>query len=30
MAVQVMRIARLDSLFEMYPDVSQARLAFRG
>ena len=30
MAVQVMRIARLDGLFEMYPDVSQARLAFRG
>jgi anti-sigma B factor antagonist len=29
MLVQVLRLARLDSMFAMYPDVSQARLAFR-
>ena len=26
---QAMRMMRLDKLFELYPDVSQARLAFR-
>jgi len=29
MAVQVIRLAKLDGFFELYPDVSQARLAFR-
>jgi anti-sigma B factor antagonist len=27
--VTVMRIAHLDSIFDLYPDVNQARLAFR-
>lgn len=27
--LNVMRLARLDRLFEMYPDVARARLAFR-
>jgi anti-sigma B factor antagonist len=30
MSVQVLRLARLDSLFQLYPDVSQARLSFRA
>ena len=30
MAVQVLRLTRLDGIFQLYPDVSQARLAFRG
>jgi hypothetical protein len=30
MAVQVIRLAKLDGLFQMYPDVAQARLAFRA
>ena len=30
MSVQVLRLARLDSLFQLYPDVSQARLSFRS
>ena len=29
MAVQVLRMAKLDGIFELYADVSQARLAFR-
>ena len=29
MAVQVIRLAKLDGIFELYPDVAQARLAFR-
>jgi hypothetical protein len=27
--VQVLRLARLDGVFQIYPDVSAARLAFR-
>ena len=27
--VRILQIARLDSLFEFYPDVNRARLAFR-
>jgi len=27
--VEVMRLTKLDNLFEIYPDVSRARLAFR-
>jgi len=30
MVVQVLRLTRLDGIFQLYPDVSQARLAFRG
>ena len=30
MSVQVLRLARLDGLFQLYPDVSQARLSFRS
>jgi anti-anti-sigma factor len=29
MSVQVLRLARLDGVFQIYPDVSAARLAFR-
>ncbi len=29
MIVEVMRITKLNKLFEIYPDVSRARLAFR-
>lgn len=29
MSVQVLRLARLDRVFQVYPDVSQARLSFR-
>ena len=29
MSVQVLRLARLDGVFQIYPDVSQARLSFR-
>ncbi len=29
MSVQVLRLAKLDGMFQLYPDVSQARLAFR-
>ena len=29
MLVQVLQLSRLDKVFEIYPDVSQARLAFR-
>ncbi len=29
MGVQVLQLTRLDSVFQLYPDVSQARLAFR-
>jgi hypothetical protein len=27
--VQILRLARLDKIFQLYPDVSQARLSFR-
>jgi anti-sigma B factor antagonist len=30
MAVQVLRLAKLDGIFQLYPDVAQARLSFRG
>lgn len=30
MVVQVLQLVRLDRIFELYPDVSQARLAFRS
>jgi len=30
MSVQVLRLARLDKMFELYPDVAQARLSFRA
>ena len=29
MSVQVLRLARLDRVFQVYPDVPQARLSFR-
>ena len=29
LSVQVLRVARLDGVFQVYPDVSQARLSFR-
>lgn len=29
LSVQVLRVARLDGVFQIYPDVSQARLSFR-
>ena len=29
MSVQILRLARLDKIFQLYPDVSQARLSFR-
>ncbi|MFM1936278.1 MAG: Anti-anti-sigma-B factor [Planctomycetota bacterium] len=29
MSVQVLRLAKLDSIFQLYPDVAQARLSFR-
>ena len=29
LSVQVLRVARLDGIFQIYPDVSQARLSFR-
>lgn len=29
MVAQVLQLSRLDKIFEMYPDVPQARLAFR-
>ena len=29
MIVEVMRLTKLNKLFEIYPDVSRARLAFR-
>lgn len=30
MVAQVLQLMRLDKIFEMYPDVNQARLAFRS
>jgi anti-sigma B factor antagonist len=29
MSVQVLRLAKLDGIFQLYPDVAQARLSFR-
>lgn len=30
MVAQVLQLSRLDRIFQMYPDVSQARLSFRA
>ena len=29
LSVQVLRLAKLDGMFQLYPDVPQARLSFR-